>query len=484
LLLLAKLEESAQIVTQNQEIIVEDVDEETESGLKEIEKIVDGIVEEETVSPQGMEELNQKIDTVVEEIKVKELPVQSISEESSEHLKQTENMRMIQTSIKTSGDESLEETEEEPEDLIKIVIIAEPKDSSIFINDKFMGRGRTASLFPRGDEVSVTVKRAGFLDEVLVITVDETVKPEYLISLKKEEEVVETEKPVEEEEETKEIAETDEEEETKETVETDEEEEAKIKEALTPEEVEQPVVQDTNLVCTDWSVMQIGEFLLQNNVWGKEDITDYEQCLFKEEDGVTYGFRWDWPSGGNVRIKAFPEVVFGLSPWLDSATTSRIPIRVSDIEELVANYDIAITATGKYNLKFDIWLNSSPEPNEGNVVILLQIWLAGYEMIPGGDFLNDVKIDGEEYEIYKYEITSFEERRDPVIGIAFYKLRPELQGKTKIHKFLDYLLDKKFISLRDYVSSIHLGIEIIRGTGEARFKSYSIQVNSGVETGR
>ena len=38
--------------------------------------------------------------------------------------------------------------------------------------------------------------------------------------------------------------------------------------------------QDTTYNCNGWSQFTIGSYLVENNVWGQGDITDFTQCIY------------------------------------------------------------------------------------------------------------------------------------------------------------------------------------------------------------
>ena len=82
--------------------------------------------------------------------------------------------------------------------------------------------------------------------------------------------------------------------------------------------------------CSDWAELRdgdYGEYLFLNNVWNKGEITDYEQCLMRRVVGGEdqYGWRWRWPHGQG-QAKAYPEVIYGRTPWR-SPTTTDLPSR-------------------------------------------------------------------------------------------------------------------------------------------------------------
>ena len=127
---------------------------------------------------------------------------------------------------------------------------------------------------------------------------------------------------------------------------------------------------ETAAYCDDWATQRFSEFIYENNVWNKLDITDYEQCILKQGigDEAQYGWRWRWPSGvvgREYEVKSFPNVFYGHHPWYEQSTTAAIPIQVKDIAEFDVTYEVDMTATGRNNLAFQMWVTSTevPEPD-------------------------------------------------------------------------------------------------------------------------
>jgi hypothetical protein len=231
--------------------------------------------------------------------------------------------------------------------------------------------------------------------------------------------------------------------------------------------------------CADWAEIEIPalELIVQNNVWNKQDITNYEQCVFKEltNKDCPFGWHWAW-SSTDGSVKSYPELIFGQKPWSPSSTSPSLPIMISDVSNITATYDITQSVSGSYNLAFDIWICSSNPPvgtgNENETIEQeIMIWLNNLSLMPAGPVIDSPEIDGEEYDFHKMEFTDW-------TYIAFRKKTRELSGDTKIHLFFDYLVANGHISANHYCSSIELGNEVVTGSGTTTFNDFSLQVIS------
>ena len=234
------------------------------------------------------------------------------------------------------------------------------------------------------------------------------------------------------------------------------------------------VVDAVETVCEDWEELSSLGFRYSNNVWNKGDITDYEQCLLKRVVGGKnqYGWRWRWPvDEGDV--KAYPEVIYGHKPWSSSTTTSDLPRQISSINQLQVNYEVELTASGDYNLAFEMWVTSSNPPTPETITHEIMIWVDRTFKPQGAEFLvAEVEIDGVTYDLY---INSEYDQGHTYIAFASHP--DQLSGTLNFEKFLAYLIDHGHLPTNHYVTSVELGNEVIQGTGELWLRNLQINVD-------
>jgi len=150
----------------------------------------------------------------------------------------------------------------------------------------------------------------------------------------------------------------------------------------------------------------------------------------------------------------------------------------------MVNYDITHGVTGKYNLSFDLWITENPgktNPPELNIMREIMIWqdYKGRNSIPDIWFVHKVTIDGEIYKFYTVKDlvtmsgTGLDITRD---YMAFVKETPEYQGDTKIHEFLNYLVEHEYILPTEYLRNVDLGNEIWYGSGETILNDFTISI--------
>ena len=174
-------------------------------------------------------------------------------------------------------------------------------------------------------------------------------------------------------------------------------------------------------------------------------------------------------------MKAYPEVVFGQKPGKETSTET-LPRKVSDIRSATASLDYESYHTGAGNLAFDIWLVNTANPVEFSVPPItheIMIWIDSYGgMKPSSHSYGKAAIDGIDYEIFVGEKVGKGWRY-----IAFQSASLQAGSvRLNLMPFFTYLKSNSLISGNEYVASIELGNEIIRGIGETRINSYSASV--------
>ena len=237
--------------------------------------------------------------------------------------------------------------------------------------------------------------------------------------------------------------------------------------------------------CADWAELESLDLLYHNNVWGKGDLTDYEQCLLRRNlDGtMQYGWRWQWPDGTG-HVKAYPEVIYGHKPWHATSTTPSLPVRIASVNTLSVHYAVELSAQGTYNLAFDIWVTRDNPPTPETITHEIMIWLDQTFPPQSPEFrAGQVTMDDITYDLY------IRPGFDPAPGnshglseakihyIAFVSQGDQYRGTIDVAQFLDYLVAHDHIPADGYVASVELGNEVIAGTGELWLHSYRIEVD-------
>ena len=227
--------------------------------------------------------------------------------------------------------------------------------------------------------------------------------------------------------------------------------------------------------CADWTELTDSGLIYQNNVWGKGDLVDYEQCLLtRTVDGmVEYGWRWQWPAGSG-RVKAYPEVIYGHKPWNKASTTPFLPARLASIRKLSIAYAVELSAQGAYNLAYDIWVTGSVPPAPDTITHEVMIWLAGtFEAQPRRFLAGRVMVDGATYDLYLHPEFHGESGAD---YIAFVSREARLQGTIDVRRFLDYLVEHDHVPGDHYVAAVELGSEVVDGAGELWLQRFEVTV--------
>lgn len=230
---------------------------------------------------------------------------------------------------------------------------------------------------------------------------------------------------------------------------------------------------DRACACGDWYRRSVGEYQIENNVWNKGNITTYRQCVFIEDggSGIDAGWAWNWP-GIRFDVVAYPNIIYGKSPWLPS-TSSRLPIRISEIGCLEADFEIVQEGSSKGNLAFDLWLTSSASSQPSDVTREVMIWISRTGFWSAGSRVDTIDVDGLEVGVWKKE----NHQPSPEYAwtyVAFVYQSDLAEGPVDLLGFLDYLVDNGHVSPDEYLSAIQLGNEIVSGYGQTLISRYEI----------
>lgn len=232
----------------------------------------------------------------------------------------------------------------------------------------------------------------------------------------------------------------------------------------------------------DFERIAFDDFVILNGPWGKGSIKKYRQMIFKASaDSVTpFGWKWDWPVERTDDVKTYQSLSYGWNPWMAERTNRVLPVAIGNIAELTVSYDIAMNASGKYNLSFDFWITEYPgntDPQELNVKREFMVWIDRKDSgIDRYWYVGIVKIDGEPYEFYRLkDLKGTLSSRDFMI---FIKKTPIHSERLDIMKFIEYLLAKKYVKEGEFLKNIDFGNEVWHGEGETVVNEFSVMLKT------
>jgi hypothetical protein len=225
--------------------------------------------------------------------------------------------------------------------------------------------------------------------------------------------------------------------------------------------------------CQDFARIPVREYLLDNNVWGKSNITNYQQCVWADtgSNPLIAGWSWSWQTTDNKKVKAYPEIHYGWD-WDKKFTTTKLPLKVNKINKIQVTYDVTTSAEGVYNLAFDLWLTKASFPTRNNLSREVMIWVDGTKKKSGATFIKRATIDGGEYDLYINRDWNY------WTYFSFIKVVPQPKGTLNVHEFLFFLKNAEYISSQESLVEIEIGNEVWSGSGKTVVKNYSINVNN------
>ena len=103
------------------------------------------------------------------------------------------------------------------------------------------------------------------------------------------------------------------------------------------------------------------------------------------------------------------------------------------------------------------------------------IWEDAHNLIPFGDFQEEVSTTNGTYKFYMGEPT-WEPPGSNWTYLAFQRVGYRSKGTVDIDELLVYLVNKGIVSTDSYLASIELGNEVGNSTGQAIIKAFSVEI--------
>ena len=216
-----------------------------------------------------------------------------------------------------------------------------------------------------------------------------------------------------------------------------------------------------------------------NNVWNAGALeygTDYTiDTVFDTDDlttGVTFGWSFPLATQAFPPILAYPEVIFGPAPMSGghkaSDTAGFFPLRVGDIHDLTASYDVSYEGnTDWFNVAFDIWLTDTPNGGAGSVTNEVMIWVHQGKVTPSGGVIGTYSDATLSARIHSSDAGNW-----TYTAVVLDEDRPA--GEISISGILDRLEQLGVVSASEYVASVELGAEIVAGAGSLTINELTV----------
>ena len=245
----------------------------------------------------------------------------------------------------------------------------------------------------------------------------------------------------------------------------------------------------------DWTRINVDErYVLNANPWNAElSPYPYAQSIFLgDEDGKAFfGWQWYWMND-DVWVLSYPEVFCGYSPFGtmgELGHTEGFPVRIGT-HSFKSTFDIVINTSSVesrdiWDMAFDIWFlfSTSNPDNFGRLDIKaeMMIWLKYTNQLLF--YLYD-----EPHDSFTNNGITYDYFRDPAFpdgnGVdgahyftAFLATTPVLSSDDfDITPFISYLIDNGVLTESDFLTTIELGTEVVKGRGEVIIRDYSVTV--------
>ncbi|WP_281612627.1 hypothetical protein [Flammeovirga sp. SubArs3] len=238
--------------------------------------------------------------------------------------------------------------------------------------------------------------------------------------------------------------------------------------------------QFTDSNCDIYATIAVDDLIIENNAWNAGNLPNnsYTQCIYAydKNDLSIVGWEWQYPDNA-YGVNAYPQLIYGWKPWQSASSTTALPKKIEDISTLKVNYEVEVTRNdGDYNLAFDNWINSSAEVTPQNILFEFMIWEDDHQLVPFGDFQENVTTTNGTYKFFMGE-PDWEPEGSNWTYLAFQRTQKRSKGTVDIDELLSYLINKGIVSSNSYFTSVELGNEIGNSTGKTVIKHFDVEIN-------
>jgi len=235
----------------------------------------------------------------------------------------------------------------------------------------------------------------------------------------------------------------------------------------------------TPQACANAQEISIGKYYLFNNLWGA-NFGSGKQCIWEVADNgssIAWSTKWSW--SGQMQVKSFDSVVLGWH-WQKPTTTylTGLPLKLSSKQPVRTSWTYNISqnsSNATFNITYDLWLHSIPNPNQDNPSDEVMLWLYSQGGVhPVGLPVATVTMDGTSWELWEGTRSTWKVH-------TFVRSKNTTGAQTlNLSDFLNYLVSNKGVSSAKYLTGVEAGSEVWLGNSELDTSSYSTDVGSVV----
>jgi hypothetical protein len=221
----------------------------------------------------------------------------------------------------------------------------------------------------------------------------------------------------------------------------------------------------------DFAQLPFSGAVLYNNVFNKGSITGARQEVFRQDQ--VGGWAWDWPEAGDPRVKAYPEVILGRSPWGEARAGDRLPCALAAVRQRL---DFAFDAegTGSWCTSFDFWITSSPDPTPKDIVANLTIWTQRHALEPSYKGQREtLRIAGRVYEAILQ--TPAEAPGNAWPTLCLIDSEPRTSGSLDLAAFMKVLIARGLAQPTHFLATAELGSEVAHGKGRLTLRRFRLR---------
>jgi hypothetical protein len=227
----------------------------------------------------------------------------------------------------------------------------------------------------------------------------------------------------------------------------------------------------------DFALLPFAGAVLYNNPCFKGDIQNARQQIF--QNGKLGGWTWDWPEGNGLRVKTYPEIILGRSPWSAAKAGNQLPCLLSEAQ-LILEFDFTTEASGAWCESFDFWITSEADPTSKDITCNLTIWTTNHGLEPSNSYEGSREILNIGGRIYQAILETHAERHEKAWKtLCLIDTEPRCSGSLELGPLLDVMIARGLAKSTEFLATAELGCEIAFGKGHTTVRRFALSVQSG-----
>jgi hypothetical protein len=219
----------------------------------------------------------------------------------------------------------------------------------------------------------------------------------------------------------------------------------------------------------------LGDWIFNTGIWGVNSADAYSEkqvgVFDFQNKAMSMSMDWDVKPSDKIGIVLFGNATFGKHPGSTTSSTARLPVQINNMPDVMLSGTVKTTCltTCGFGTIFDVFVMSSPNSVSTDIGTEILIVTENSTGKPDSGHVGTTIINGIEFKVYRNAFPT------AWSTIGYSPVNQYSEVKLNMKDFMTDAVNRGYIKPSDYLVSIEVGTEVVRGKGNTTISNFKVQ---------